>query len=255
MTTTRDLDLSIDLPATPDVVYRAISDGDEIAKWFAPRARADERSIFLSWGEGMEITEPISRREPGRRLRYAFGDAPLEVEWTVTPRGALTTLRLRHTGFSTKPEADESFESHARGWRIFMLNLKHYLTHHAGEPCRQRPFVVKTPLDRAEVWRHVVALEQQAKTRTIEEGRTHYHVEIGGGRTLSGVVEVFAKERDVALTVGEDDALLLRVSLEKAAPGTMIYGVVLGYGPAAAQAEPLAKDVEAALRGALATAT
>lgn len=246
--TTRDIDLSIDLPASPDVVYRAISEGDEIAKWFAPRARTDEKSIFLSWGEGMEIEEPISMREPGRRLKYAFGEAPSEVEWTVTPRGALTTLRLVHTGFSTAPDADESFESHARGWRIFMLNLKHYLTRHAGQPCTQSAFVIRTPLDRAEVWKHVVALEKEAKTTPLEEGRTHYHVAIGNGRTLSGIVEVFAKERDVALTVGEPDGLLVRLSLEKAASGTMIYGVVLGYAASAAQAEPLAKDVEAALR-------
>ena len=43
----------IDIKATPEEVFRAITDPEQIAKWFAPEARVDPRvggEYYFSWG-------------------------------------------------------------------------------------------------------------------------------------------------------------------------------------------------------------
>jgi hypothetical protein len=205
----------------------------------------------------MSAEEPIAACEPPRRLRYAFGEdpatgRPLWVDWEVRPparEGGATTLRMVHSGFAR--DAGDELESTRRGWRVFLLNLRHYLERHAGRSCRQRPFVIRTPAARVEVWRHVVALDRHGKLAAHEEKGARYHVAIGPHRSLSGTVEIFAPARDLALTIAELDEALLRISLEDAARGTMLYGVVLAFGDAAPEAEPLAAEIESALRAAL----
>lgn len=36
---TRDIQLSVELDASPEDVFRAVTDGTELAKWLAPEAR------------------------------------------------------------------------------------------------------------------------------------------------------------------------------------------------------------------------
>jgi uncharacterized protein YndB with AHSA1/START domain len=260
----RAIEMTIELAARPDAVFRAISEPGELVKWLAPEARLARRddgtsALVLSWGDGMSAEEPIALVEPPRRLRYAFGEdprtrAPLWVDWDVLPPardGAGTTLRLVHSGFASGAEAEPEIDAARRGWRVFLLNLRHYLERHAGRSCRQRAFVIRTPATREEVWRHVVALDRHGKLAAHEEEGARHHVAIGPRRSLSGTVEIFAPARDLALTIAELDEALLRISLEDAARGTMVYGVVLAFGDAAPAAEPLAAEIEAALRAAL----
>lgn len=260
-TKTRDIEMSIDLAATPEQVWHAISEAEEIAKWFAPEVRitrTPEPRIFVSWGEGMAVEEPIVLFEPGKRIRIRFGEnvreqAPLWVDWMIDGRGGKTTLRLLHSGFSTHADDDEELDSTKRGWRIFLQNLAHYLERHAGQPCVQRPFVLRVEADRDEVWRHIVSargLDRDGTLGAVSPGAT-YALTTASGRTLSGVVQIMEPARDLALTIADLDDSLLRVSLERTKDGTMVYGVVLAYGDATKQAQALANDVESALRGAL----
>jgi uncharacterized protein YndB with AHSA1/START domain len=264
MTKTRDIEMTVELAARAADVFRAISEGDEIAKWFAPDARVthgDQPTLFVSWGEGMGAEEPITVFDPPRRLRYRFGD-DLFVDWSLEEHGTKTRLRMIHSGFSTAPETDGEYESNQRGWRIFLLNLRHYVEDHAGKRAAQCPFVILTPAPREHVWRHVVALDRERELAGQEEGK-HYRLVLVPGRALSGTVEIFAPARDLALTIADidehdprslrgeqielpPDEGLLRISLEKTKTGTMIYGVVLAYGEAASTAE-----IASALRAAL----
>ena len=61
----------IDIKATPEEVFRAITDPEQIAKWFAPEARVDPRvggEYFFSWGPGMEGRTTITAWEPGKHF-------------------------------------------------------------------------------------------------------------------------------------------------------------------------------------------
>ena len=70
---TRAVEMEVEIAAAPDMVWKAISEGDEIRRWFAPEARVTPGVggvIWLSWGGGVEGEGAIDIWEPGRRLRW-----------------------------------------------------------------------------------------------------------------------------------------------------------------------------------------
>ncbi len=57
--------------APPDVVWNALTEAEELTRWFPVRAKVEGGvggSISLSWGEGAEGRAPITAWEPGRRF-------------------------------------------------------------------------------------------------------------------------------------------------------------------------------------------
>ncbi|HVI22256.1 MAG TPA: SRPBCC domain-containing protein, partial [Myxococcales bacterium] len=132
---TRDIQLSVELDASPEEVFRAVTVGTEIAKWLAPEARVTapeggkKGSIWISWGEGMSAEHEIEIFDAPKRMRHPSGQngetkAPLYADWSIEAReGGKTTLRLVHSGFSASADWDDEYEAHARGWRVMLQNL------------------------------------------------------------------------------------------------------------------------------------
>ena len=68
----KKVEREIEIAATPDEVWRALSDGEELKRWFPLDARVKPGaggSVWLSWGEGAEWESPIEIWEPGKRLQ------------------------------------------------------------------------------------------------------------------------------------------------------------------------------------------
>src|SRR6185436_10277114 len=130
--TTRNIELSVELDASPEAVFRAVTDGTELAKWLAPEARVTppsegkKGSIWVSWGEGMGVEKPIEIWDAPRRMLHASGEnaetkAPLWVDFSIEAQaGGSTTLRLVHSGFSVGADWDDEFEAYERGWRLML---------------------------------------------------------------------------------------------------------------------------------------
>jgi hypothetical protein len=60
----------IDLKATPEEVFRAITDPEQIVQWFCDEARVDPRvggEYYFAWG-GMGATTTIIAWEPGKHF-------------------------------------------------------------------------------------------------------------------------------------------------------------------------------------------
>src|SRR5215208_3254579 len=156
----RTIDMSIDLPVAPDVVWRALTDAELLSRWFPLRARVAPGaggSIFLSWGPGCEGEAPITAWEPGRHLQVSEGQGaaglPMVVDYYLEGRAGATVLRLVHSGFGADSKWDDQYQATEGGWTYFLFNLRHYLTRHPGTPRdmvrdRRQP---RRP--RAEVWR------------------------------------------------------------------------------------------------------
>jgi uncharacterized protein YndB with AHSA1/START domain len=106
----------LELDASPERVWRAISDADELARWFPQRASWDLRpggkGTFFWEGHG-SFPIRIEAVDPPSYLAWRWGSAAEEdpstsdsatlVEWWVEP-GAQggTTLRLPESGFRTE---------------------------------------------------------------------------------------------------------------------------------------------------------
>ncbi|HVO99013.1 MAG TPA: SRPBCC domain-containing protein [Bryobacteraceae bacterium] len=137
----------IDIKATPEQVFRAISDPEWIVKWFAPEVRVDPRvggEYYISWGPGMGGTSIISVYEPNKRFAgytdrsIAYGSEGKPVETGVVQRLAvdhfiealgdgMTRLRLVQSGFGEGAAWDGEFESSKAGWEMFLKKLKELL--------------------------------------------------------------------------------------------------------------------------------
>lgn len=136
---TKKVEKEITIAADADTVWRAVSEGEELKRWFTLDARVNPGaggSVWMSFGEGASWETPIVLWEPGKHLRTADevpGATAIAVDYFIESRGGETVLRLVHSGF-----ADDTWEGELdnlnAGWAAFLENLKHYLERHPGEP-------------------------------------------------------------------------------------------------------------------------
>ncbi len=138
---------TINLAATPEAVFRAITDPEQIVKWFAPYATVDPRvggKFAISWSPDKPGNGVISALDAPRHLAvntersvaYNSKGQPVEtgtprqivVEYFVEPLDeGITRLRLVQSGFGPEPAWDEEYESTRTGWAYFLAKLKKLL--------------------------------------------------------------------------------------------------------------------------------
>lgn len=238
---TRDIELSVELDATPEEVFRAVTDGTELAKWMAPEAGSTppgggkKGSIWVSWGPGMKTEREVEIWEEPKRVRHPAGQnaetkAALYADWSIEAReGGKTTLRLVHSGFSAGADWDNELDSHARGWKLMLENLRQYFARHKNEPAMHVPFMSKVESPNTTLWRTL--LDKFAFTATPKAGDA-FRFTTAKGETLTGVVDLVTADRDLALVVKEYGDALLRVSFEgkPGAPSTFVYAYAITYG-------------------------
>jgi uncharacterized protein YndB with AHSA1/START domain len=147
------IELTKTIDAPPEKVFRALTDADELARWFPSSAESDPRtggSYSLRFefddasrnhtysGEYLEIAS-------GEKVRYPWQTSlgPTEVEFRLEPANGGTRVQLSHSGWGSGGEWDESVEMHRQGWAGFLENLKTYLER--GEDNRGAMMGMKTP--------------------------------------------------------------------------------------------------------------
>jgi uncharacterized protein YndB with AHSA1/START domain len=147
---TRALSSEITLDASPEAVWKAITDPEELVRWFPFEAEAvpgPGGHLTYHWGT-LRFVNRIEVWEPGRRLRMTWGEAGgpsrLAVDWYLEGRAGGTTLRLVHSGFAHDAPWDGEYDGIRRGWMFELASLRLYLHEHSGRDRRvfwiQRPF-------------------------------------------------------------------------------------------------------------------
>jgi uncharacterized protein YndB with AHSA1/START domain len=257
-TNTRDIELSVELDATPEEVFRAVTDGTELAKWMAPEAGSTppeggkKGSIWVSWGPGMKTEREVEIWEEPKRVRHPAGEnaetkAALYADWSIEAKdGGKTTLRLVHSGFSVGADWDNELDSHARGWKLMLENLRQYFARHKGQPTAHVPFMSKVESPNTAIWKTL--LEKFGFASSPKAGDT-FRFTTAKGESLSGEVDLVTNERDLALVVKEYGDALLRVSLEgkPGAASTFVYAYAIAYGPNRERANELLAVATAAV--------
>lgn len=255
----RTLDLTIDIEATLDEVWRALATSEGIARWFAPYATVtpgEGGSISIGWDPNEMWEQPITVWEPQQRLQTA-GDMPkadgtmvrLAVDYYVEARGDTVRVRLVHSGFD-----DDSWDGYIdgldAGWSFFLFNMKHALERHRGIDRAQLFARFRTTAPAGE--EHPVfgakGLRVQPAAGTLTPGDA-CRLSLGGV-DVDATVAVRSAPRTIAYIVPAwNDALLFveREGLKE----THQVGVWLSlYGVPDATAAPLRKglgDIESAL--------
>jgi uncharacterized protein YndB with AHSA1/START domain len=138
----RSIDLDIEVPGTPEEVWEAVATGPGITAWFVP-ATVEPREggeATFDFGPGLGVDHStVTAWDPPRRF---VGESTTEgqtfaAEWLVEAKGEGTcVVRLIFSGFGDGAEWDDQYDGTTKGWQLFMYNLRLYLTHFRGQPCR-----------------------------------------------------------------------------------------------------------------------
>ena len=148
------IETEILIEAPLDVVWRIVTQPAYIERWFSDSADFDLRpgaQGVLTW-EDKATKSPSTVRltiESVDELRYfafrwdyaeneqAADGNSLLVEFTLSPEGSNTRLRLVESGFTSlnRPDADKQsyLEDHIQGWTIHLDRLARYAAESHGE--------------------------------------------------------------------------------------------------------------------------
>ncbi len=220
--TPRAIDLSIDVPGTPEEVWQAIATGPGISSWYVPH-QVEERAggvATASFGPGPEMQVPgrVAAWEPPHRIVFDGGEGVggLAFEWLVEARdGASCVVRLVNTGFGDGGEWDDQYDAMTEGWRLFLLNLRLHLQHFAGQEASSALPMVMWPTDPGTAWaRLTTALGVPADLAVGQR----VSVDGGDGAFLAG-------------TVAHRSGHHVGLVLDTPAPGTALVAAE-GHGPA-----------------------
>jgi uncharacterized protein YndB with AHSA1/START domain len=140
--TDRVVDLTIDIEATLDEVWQALTTGEGIARWFAPHAAVtpgEGGSVSIGWDPKEMWSQPITVWEPLRRMQTA-SEMPsadgkvvrLAVDYYLEAQSGRVRVRLVHAGFDDSGSWDDYIDGLDAGWTYFLFNLKHALERRRG---------------------------------------------------------------------------------------------------------------------------
>ena len=159
----RQHDMEIEIDATPEQVWEAVSTAAGIASWFAPIARVEPGkggSVTFGWSPDMEATSRIEVWEPNKHIRIVGdrpeGAPPSVVDYYIEGRGGKTVLRLVHSGFGDTANFDGEFESTGGAWPTFLKMMKHSVEQGVAR-CRNVTLFRMLPVSRAEAWGKLTA--------------------------------------------------------------------------------------------------
>ncbi len=136
----------IEIDASPDTVFSAISDTQELTQWFpdvatlelkvggkfklsflkdSKNSRMKLDMDFINEGKVLEI---IQNKKLVHTWKWqVFSDFPQTiVTWELEQVDNKTRLTLTHSGFTGKEEGPASLEEHNKGWSFFLNGLISY---------------------------------------------------------------------------------------------------------------------------------
>lgn len=218
----RWVEVEVEVPGTPEEVWRAIATGPGISSWFVPTEIEEEDGrpvrAVCDFGPGMESVAEITEWDPPHRFAADSADLgpdapPVATEWIVEARGGgKCVVRVVHSLFASSAEWDDQLEGFESGWPDFFRILRLYLEHFRGLPSASFQVMGAAPEPVQEAWRSftgALGLDSPAAGERTDTGT--------GAPRLSAIVE----------RVGPAEQILVR--LDEPAPGIAhLFGMPMG---------------------------
>ncbi|MCI4326626.1 MAG: SRPBCC domain-containing protein [Thermoplasmata archaeon] len=132
---TRTVDHQYFIRASPETVFRAITDPKWLVRWLADTAELEARkggNYLLGWNAGPTHRGTVLEFEPGNSLALSWEWEGVEVQGTVfslavEPQDDGTIFQVEHTGFPRREEWTDLYGGAEWGWTYFAMNLKSVL--------------------------------------------------------------------------------------------------------------------------------
>lgn len=214
----RSIQVEVEVPGTPEEVWRAIATGPGISAWFVP-TRSEERAggeIVSNFGPGMDCPAKITAWEAPHRfvaegLMGGPGSPSVATEWSVEARaGGKCVVRVVHSLFASTDDWDNQLDGLEQGWPAYFRVLRRYLERFKGMPCAAMQFVGFSNDAEAEAWAKTGGELGLVK---VAEGQP-WSAPAGVPR-MAGAVDMLGKGKHA-------NSLLL--TLDTPAPGTAYVG-------------------------------
>lgn len=156
----RTVSIEVEVPGTPEEVWRAIATGPGISAWFVP-TRSEERAggeVVCTFGPGMESPARITEWRPPERFVTEGdmgmpGSPKVATEWSVEARGGgRCVVRVVHSLFASTDDWDGQLTGLEEGWPTYFRILRMYLERHRGQASAAMQFVGFAAVSEAEAW-------------------------------------------------------------------------------------------------------
>ncbi len=159
----RWVEVEIEVPGTPEEVWRAIASGPGISAWFVPTRIEEEGGrpvrAVSDFGPGMESVATVTEWDPPRRfaaesLDLGPGAPPVATEWIVEARsGGKCVVRVVHSLFASGDDWDDQLHGWESGWPTFFRILRLYLEHFRGLPGASFQVMGAAPKPKSRAWK------------------------------------------------------------------------------------------------------
>lgn len=260
----RSHETRIVLNATPDEVWRALTDPEELARWFPSSAEVTAGPggvIKLAWGSDFVGTCDIKVWEPGRHLRTGwmeFGGTPsrnLVVDYIIESHGGQTILRVVHSGFGPGKEWDNEYDGTRRGWPQELSSLGIYFDRHRGRDRRHVWVRVPISITEADAWSRLMGrdgLWGRSDIGELAPGRD-FSTTLTTGEPVAGKVELCRAPSDFAAVLDSHDGAYFRISIDRCHGGPEAQIWLSLWGPRRDEASSLVERWGARMKDILDT--
>lgn len=262
----RGFEMSLEIDAPPEVVWTALTDAAELARWFPLAARVRPGvggSIWISWGPECEGEAPITAWDPPHHFQWTETMASpadpakrvsIVIDYKLEGRAGKTVLRFVHSGMGNEDSWDGYLDSITRGWKFELRGLRHYVTRHLGQDRRVLWVRQTCKLAPQEAARRVLGEEGRVlrgKLAGLKEGEPYRLERVGVGGHFEGIMQVNGLPRSLSATVTNLNDAFLRFEIEDYAGGTEAWLWLSTYGLAPALFGEIETQWRAAIREAL----
>jgi uncharacterized protein YndB with AHSA1/START domain len=163
----RSIQLEIEVPGTPEEVWKAIATGPGISSWFVP-ARFEERdskpvAVNLEFGPGMVSRSVVTAWQPLKSFAregdgWVPGSPPIATEFSVEAKaGGTCIVRVVQSLFSSTDDWDAELSGAEGGWPGIFRILRLYLTHFRGQRSAFMQFMAPVAGPPADAWAALTA--------------------------------------------------------------------------------------------------
>jgi uncharacterized protein YndB with AHSA1/START domain len=220
----RFIQVEVEVPGTPEEVWKAIATGPGISSWMVPAEfeEVDGKpvAVKMDFGPGMEMRSPVTDWNPPQKWASQSdgvpGSPPIATEFSVEAQaGGVCVVRVVQSLFASTDDWDNQLEAAGLGWPGFLRALRIYLTHFRGQRSTVMKWVAFAAGTEAEAWG---ALTAAMGLKGVGIGQRR--AAPTGVPAFSGVVEYIAES--------PYDALL---RLDKPGPGIAALGAFNCGGP------------------------
>lgn len=264
-TKTRSVQAEVEIAAPVEAVWRALSEAEELTRWFPPEARVvpgEGGSIRIAWDGNWATESRIEIWDPPRRLRTVTDQAPFDasgqaiqgaaplpvaIDYQIEARAGGARLRLVHSGFGSGADWDGEIEGVRRGWGFELPCLRHYLERHRGRDRRAIWIQLTTALPEGEAWGLVTRAYLGGFSGEAKREGEPYSLRLSTGDALSGRTLVGARWGFSGTVAGLDDGIF-RVSVDALGGRTLVHAGLETWGIDAGRVAEFKARSETALR-------